>query len=138
MLQRKQTIWLLLAALFAVLSFKFPFYSVAEKGTEIYKSISASNEVYTIISGTLTAGLCLVTIFLYNRVKLQAQLALLCIILALLHTVLLYVSASAAGSGSPSLTALFPVASVVLTILAFLGIRRDKKTLEEMNSSRLR
>ena len=138
MLQRKQTIWLFLAALFAVLSFKFPFYSVAQKGTEMYKSITAANEVYTIVTGTFAAAICLVTIFLYNRVKLQLQMALLAIILGLLHIVLLYVSASAAGSGSPSLTALFPVATVALAVMAFLGIRRDKKTLEEMNSSRLR
>jgi peptidoglycan/LPS O-acetylase OafA/YrhL len=138
MLQRKQTIWLLLATVFTVLSFKYPFYAVAEKGTGIYKDIAANAAVYTIISGTLAAVLCLVTTFLYQRVKLQLTIALLAALACLLHLVLLYVSASGTGHGNPSLTALFPVLAFALVLLAVTGIRKDKKTLEEMNSNRLR
>ena len=138
MLQRKQTIWLLLATVCTVLSFKFPFYSVAEKASGVYKSIAAADALYTIVSGILTAALCVITIFLYNRVKLQLRVALLTAIAALLHLVLLYVSATGAGNGSPSLTALFPAAAVLLLLLSVLGIRKDNRTLEAMNSSRLR
>jgi O-antigen/teichoic acid export membrane protein len=138
MLQRKQTLWLLLAAVCTALSFKLPFFSVAEKTNSIFKNITASEAPYTVACGIITAVLCLVTIFLYNRVKQQLVAGVLTLVAALLHIVLLYVSVLAAGVGSPSLTILLPIAAVLFVFLAIIGIRKDKKTLEEMNSNRLR
>lgn len=138
MLQRKQTIWLLLAALLTALTFKFPFYSVAENTSGAYKNVIAMDAIYTILSGIATAVLCVVAVFLYRGLKLQLQVTLLAAVCSLLHIVLLYVSSVAAGKGGPMLTALLPVAAFLLIIAAARGIRMDKRTLEEAYRNRLR
>lgn len=138
MLQRKQTIWLMLAALFTALSFKFPFYSVAETTSGAYKNIIAMDAIYTILSGIATAVLCVICVFLYRRLQLQLQVTWLTALCSLLHIVLLYVSSVSAGKGNPSLTALLPVAAFLLIIAAARGIRMDKRMLEEAYRNRLR
>lgn len=138
MLQRKQTIWLLLAALFTALTFKFPFYSVAEKDSGAYRNVIAMDAIYTILSGMATALLCVVSIFLFRRLKIQLQLTWLTALCSLLHIVLLYVSSVSAGKGNPSLTALLPVAAFLLVLAAARGIRTDKRLLEEAYRNRLR
>lgn len=138
MLQRKQTIWLLLAALFTALTYKFPFYSVTEDITIENRNILAMDAIYTILSGIATAVLCIISIFLYRRLKLQLQVTWLTALCSLLHIVLLYVSSVSAGKGNLSLTALLPVAAFLLTIAAARGISMDKRILEEAYRNRLR
>jgi glucose uptake protein GlcU len=138
MLQRKQTLWLLLATVCTVLSFQFPFYSVAAKDSNEYKSITAQSAIYTLVTGIAIAAICAIAIFMFKNRRKQLWLVILGLLLALLQIVLLYANAASYSKGTASLTAVLPVLAVILLVMAGQGIYKDEKTVKELNSNRLR
>lgn len=138
MIQRKQTLWLLLAAVCTGLTFKFPFYIAPSETPGETTNIMAQSAIYSTITGIITGVLCLAAIFMYKNLRAQVWLTVLAILLALLHIVLLYAQGASYSKGSPALTATLPVLAVVFLVLAGQGINSDIKTLQEMRSNRLR
>src|SRR3569833_212150 len=93
MLQRIQTIWMLLAAICVALTFKFPFYSgnqVVGANGHLFRSLNASRSV-TILAVTiiLVAGI-LYNIFSYKNRRRQIWINIGLIILSLLNIFLYY------------------------------------------------
>ena len=77
MIQRIQSIWLLLAAAAAFLTLRFSFYSgnmLAEDGaTKVFKSLTAqSNILLTILSAGVGLA-ALISVFLYKNRKQQSR-----------------------------------------------------------------
>ncbi|MCF3109518.1 DUF4293 domain-containing protein [Niabella sp. CC-SYL272] len=138
MIQRKQTLWLLLSVISAGLTFKFPFYNGTVTGTEGLAGAdmnAASNIWLTLLTGAI-AALGLITIFLYKNRKLQLQLTFLGLV-ASVGLIALYVSyMKAFQTGGIAITAILTLLVVAGFFFALKGIRRDQKLIRDLDRLR--
>lgn len=77
MLQRLQTVWLLLVAGFNAITFKLPFYTgdwQRDQLPNFLVNLTAQLTPWFTILSVVTAALALITIFLYKNRKLQLRL----------------------------------------------------------------
>lgn len=138
MLQRIQSIWLLLAAACAFLSFQFPFYT-GTNAELIPSAVLDGKTTIPIILATSAVGIiALICIFLYKNRKLQLRLTVLCIALEALSIFLYYSQVKTFTAGTYALTALLQGCIVFFLFLAARGINHDEKIIRESNSGRLR
>ena len=136
MLQRIQTIWLLLAAACAFLSFQFPFYT-GTNAELIPSAILNGKTSIPIILVTAAIGItALICIFLYKNRKLQFRLTLLCIVLEALLIFLYYTQVKTFTGGTYALTALLQGCIAFFLFLAARGISHDSKIIKESNRLR--
>ena len=141
MLQRIQSIWLLLASVCAFLSFKFSYYSgtILENGiANTFKKLNATATIPLIITTTAVAVLALITIFLYKNRSVQLKLCVAGILLSALLVFLYYneVKKFTPGAGTYSLTSLLQGCIVLFFFLAARGISNDQKIIKESNRLR--
>jgi hypothetical protein len=153
MLQRKQTLWMLLALICAALTFNFAFYTgnvmVGANGHVFMKlraapnlgfgkdSASAGSVLILIVTVVIILGL-LYDIFLFKVRKKQIWITIGLIILSLLN-IFLYWNASQPDhfvEGNYGIGALLSVAIPVFLFMAVRGIRKDEKLVK--SSDRLR
>jgi len=153
MLQRKQTLWMLLALICAVLTFWYSFYSgnvqVGANGHVFMyvrasptfgfgkDSASSGSVLILIITVVIIAG-TLLNIFNYKARGKQLLITIGLILLSLLN-IFLYWRASQPPhfmEGSYNLGALFSLAIPLFLIMAVGGIRKDEKLVK--STDRLR
>lgn len=144
MLQRVQTVWLLLAGVAAFFTIKLPFYS----GLKIQSDAAASPaytrltamEPFYLLAVTIIIGLiAFVTIGLYKNRVLQLRLCVAGIVLEAILIFLYYQvvkSTYVAGQGDYALTALIHSLIVLFFFLAARAINKDEKLVKQ--SDRLR
>lgn len=136
MIQRIQTLWLLLASACAFASYKFPYYSGTNvQGVADYQ-LNATETFLLIIVTAIVATLALFTIFLYKKRTLQLRLCVLGIFLEALLIFLYYREVQNFSKGTYSLTAILHSIIVIAFFLAARAINKDEKLLKE--SERLR
>ena len=149
MLQRKQTLWTLLAALLAALTFQFPFYhgnvKVGTNGHEQrgltawphYVNGSSGSLLITIITIVLVAG-ALWNIFNYKNRARQFWVTIGLIVFSLVNLLLYWQHSGPPDfvEGGASLTAVFALAIPVCLVFAAQGIRKDEKLVK--SADRLR
>ena len=153
MLQRKQTLWTLLAIICAALTFRFPFYSgnvkVGANGHVLlgvkavptigFGSDSASaGSVLILIITILIIGGALINIFNFRSRKKQLWITIGLMLLSVLN-IFLYWQASQPPhfmEGNYSLGALLPVAIPIFFFFAARGILKDEKLVK--STERLR
>ena len=137
MIQRIQSIWLLLAGICAFATLKLSFYSGSIPSTpEVYDKLNGADNFY-IMALTIAVGvLCMVTIFLYQNRPLQLKLSFAAMLAQVLLLVLMVNKTKAFESGTFSLTALVYAAIPVLLFLAIKGIRADERIVKESNRLR--
>jgi len=157
MIQRIQTVWLLLTSLTILLLFLFPYLqyfdnfgtAMAIKITGIYQGVSdgvvqTESFILQTIATVVVALLPLVIIFYYRDRKKQLQLSFLNFFLVILMGIWLYFSASQATTtvnktlqleniGIGAL--LIPIAAVFV-LLAIKGIRKDEKLIKSVDRLR--
>ncbi|MBS4066103.1 MAG: DUF4293 family protein [Chitinophagaceae bacterium] len=135
MIQRIQTIWLLLATTAALLSLKFPFYSgMLEK--EGFTKFNGSSVFGLLVLSVAVALVAFVAIFLYKNRKLQMQLSLLGLLLQLVTIVVYFLEIQKFTDGNFSLTAILSFVIPFFFILAWMGIRKDEKLIKSMDRLR--
>jgi uncharacterized membrane protein len=136
MIQRIQSIWLLLAATCVALSFKLPFYSGTNaQAVPSYELIAT--ESYLIAGTSLIVGLlALFIIFLYKKRILQLRLCVLGILLEALLIFLYYREVITFTAGTYSLWAILHSLVVIFFFLAASAINKDEKLIKD--SDRLR
>jgi hypothetical protein len=133
MIQRIQSIWLLLAAVFAFLTFKLPFYQAAViEGGEVY----AQTTIWLTISAALTGALAFINIFFFNNRKLQMRLCLFGILLAIVLIALCFMEMTKFTNGSLALSCVIYFAIIAFYVLALNGIRKDEKLIKSMDRLR--
>ena len=150
MLQRIQSVWMLLAAVCTALTFKFSFFSGNVKvGTDghVFRRLTAvpnyinganGSTLILIVTVILLAGI-LFNIFNYKARKKQLWLTVGLILLSLINIFLYWRASSVPDNymeGSYNLTAVFVVAIPLLLFLAIRGIVRDEKLVK--STDRLR
>jgi heme/copper-type cytochrome/quinol oxidase subunit 4 len=136
MLQRIQSLWLLLAATCAFISLKVPYYSgTNHEGIPSYKLLGTEN-FYLMLLTIAVAVLALITIFLYKNRTLQLRLCILGILLEALLIFLYYLEVKKFSDGTYSLTALLHGLIVLFFFLAARGINNDNKIIRDSNRLR--
>jgi len=135
MIQRIQTIWLLLATACIFLSLKFPFYS----GTTNLLTFKELNGFYNIVLTILTVivgTIAGVSIFLFKNRPLQTKLTFLGIVLQVVCLYLYFNKMNDFINGNLSLGSIFSFAVIFLFVLALLGINKDRKLIKSLDRLR--
>ncbi len=140
MIQRVQSIWLFLAALFTAASFKFSFFSGNKLNTttnvkEWIEFIASQNSIVMILAVAIAIA-SLISIFIYKDRKRQMLITLVTAIVAIIQIALYFNSKSAFTEASLNLGSLFSFATPILLFLAAKAIYSDEKMVK--NADRLR
>ena len=136
MIQRIQSVWLLLAGVCAFLSFKLPFYSGTNaKAAASYELNALENTLLTTVT-ILVGLLATAIILLYKKRGLQLRLCVLGILLEAILIFLYYREISTFTEGTYSLWAMLHSLIVLFFFLAAKAINKDEKLVK--NSDRLR
>jgi drug/metabolite transporter (DMT)-like permease len=139
MLQRKQTIWLLLAALCALLTFKYPFFSGNKPGADNSKQfqhLTATTSMLVLILTVVLVSSVAIVIFLYKNRKLQMRLILADILLSLLIIYMYFRETQKFIEGNYAVTSILALAIPVFLILALMGVYRDQKLVKSLDRLR--
>ena len=137
MIQRIQSIWLLLASLFAFCTIKFAFYSGTDINNVPYTKLTGATGGFLILTLTILIGLLAgIAIFLFKNRNTQLWLCVGGVIAEVLLLFLYYREITTYSQGEISLTAILHPAIILFFILAARGIMGDKKLIQD--SDRLR
>ncbi len=138
MIQRQQTLWLLLATLAALLTFMFPFVigKGLEKNIETEKVIKAGSDFLLLVFTGASLILSSVTIFLYKDRKLQIKLCLLGLLLSVGIIILYILQMNKLTKSTLALFSILPFAVVVGYFMAFRNIRKDEKLVKSLDKLR--
>lgn len=149
MIQRIQSLWLLLAAVAGVAVARFDLWKAtytkgAAAGTDIFNATSNYMVFILLIIGILLSAGC---IFLYKNRKLQFRLTVVNLLLSVGILALIYLkigesaqklAADGAVSirGSYLIPAFLPVVMIVCLFLAARGIYKDEKLIKSLDRLR--
>ena len=138
MIQRIQSIWLLLAAIFAAITFRFPFYNGdwLRDAIQLPVDLNAQTTTWLTIVTVLAGALAFVSIFLFDNRKLQLKLCYLGIFVTVILLVLYFLEMANFSSGSIALWCLFHFGILAFYILAARGIYNDEKLIKDMDRLR--
>ena len=139
MIQRQQSIWLLLAAAASMLGFFFPFFGGAEQNLNAtsgsMSTVNAGSSFFLIIVTAASVLLGFSAIFLYKDRKMQSRLVIAGLVLSLV-AIVLYFSEIKGLPGVIALSSVITFLVPVFYLLALRGIRRDEKLIKSLNKLR--
>ncbi|RYD97367.1 MAG: DUF4293 family protein [Sphingobacteriales bacterium] len=151
MIQRIQSVWLLLAAIVMSALFYTSVYKVlipsavdmpAKMVYDYTSVVSIKNNFLALGLAAASTGLSLVTIFLFKNRKQQVNLTWLNILLCIALVFWLYMGLNNFWSNYPenggniSIGLFLPVITVFLLLLALRGIRKDQKLIKSLDRLR--
>jgi len=139
MLQRIQSVWTLLAAICAALTFKFSFYS-GNKAVDVtghrFTSVTATSSVLILLVTVIITAAALINIFNYKNRRRQIWINIGLIVLSLLNIFLYFKESQGFVEGKYDLTAFLSFVIPIFLILAVRGIMKDDKLVK--SADRLR
>ena len=150
MIQRKQSLWLLIAAL---LNSGVFFMDLYRTHTSVHSSVlgidtvtdktgqlGVSEHFGTLLLAIIMVLLPIVTIFLFKQRKRQLTLSFITIIsvIGFIAATLFYINniTPVPASGNYWIGSVLPVISLVFLIMAIMGIRRDDKLVKSVDRLR--
>ena len=138
MIQRRQSLWLLLATIAAILSFKFRFVTgkVMIKDMAPDKIIDAGSTLFLLVLTGASVALSTIIIFLFKDRKQQVRLCLLGILLTALLIVLYIMQMKTLIKPTLALSCVLPLAILIGYFMAFRDIRRDEKLIKTLDKLR--
>lgn len=141
MIQRIQSLWLLLSALCASLVLIVPVFAGADADGFI-KIFSIRENLLLLLIVTLSIAIPFINIFLFKNRHLQKILIVNNMFLAILTVVVEYFSIDkfkqqfGIAQGNWELSAILPFFIILFLVFAFRGIRKDEKLLSEADRLR--
>jgi hypothetical protein len=136
MIQRQQTLWLLLATICAFLSFQWPFFTGNKIENPAEKVVvDGASSLFLLLFTGASVVLSLVTIFLFKDRKLQSRLCLVGIALSFLIFLFYYLEIKSL-TGTLALTSLLVLLILIGYFMAFRGIRADQKLVKSLDKLR--
>lgn len=138
MIQRQQTLWLLLSAVSAFLSYKLPFFT----GTRLENNIPMAGELnggsnfLLLVSTGAALLISLITIFLFKDRKLQLRLCIVGAVISIFLLVFYFTGMREFQSGSVSLSCLLAFTILFGFIMAAIGVRKDEKLVKSLDKLR--
>ena len=145
MIQRIQSIWLLLAALASAGLLYFDLYHITTttNNIEVTQALHTSGHYGLLLLALLMTALPLISIFMFKNRKQQRSLALLNIVVCagFIAWMMMFIAnetskAAAPVHGSYQVGAVLPVLSVIFSFLAISGIRKDEKLVKSLDRLR--
>lgn len=138
MLQRMQSIWLLLAGTCSFLTVRFSVYTGTRdnNGVNEFNEVTAGSNFFILVFTIATGLLALITIFLYKNRPLQQKLALGGLVAYIITCVFYYLEIKKFTAGSFSLLSVFLFLVPVFFFLAIRGIYRDQKLIKSVDRLR--
>ncbi len=138
MIQRIQTIWLLLAAGCAFASLKLSFYSGNKiiNNEKQFAYLTANENILLTVLSVAVGIAALILIFLFRDRKMQMRLTFLNLVISLLNIFLYFKAMKNFAEGRIDWSCVFVFAIPVFLFLAFRGIYSDQKLIK--NADRLR
>jgi hypothetical protein len=141
MIQRVQTIWLLLAAIAGFLTTRVPLYAGTLAG-EVVKKYSATESLLLFAVTVITALFALIAVFLFKNRRTQMRFTALGLLMSVVLIALEvwqigeFEKSNAVLKGTYYWGALLPIAMVIFFILAAINIRRDEKLVKSLDRLR--
>lgn len=136
MIQRIQSVWLLLAAIAVFFSIRLPFYSGTDSVDLVYRTLTGTTNIFILILSSALGTCIVVAIFMFRQRPVQIRLIWISIIAECLIIYLYYRETTFFAEGGFSLwSALHPLI-LILLIMALRGISRDAKLIRESNRLR--
>lgn len=136
MLQRIQSVWLLLASAASTLSLFATFYAGTNKDLIPSYELKGNENLFTTALTLAIAIVAFVAIFLYKNRSLQLKLCVVGILLTAGLIALYYYYIQSYNGGTYGIAALLQAAIVFFFFLAAKGISRDSKIIKESNRLR--
>lgn len=141
MIQRIQSIWLLIVAIAAFATYTLTLY-IGKLADGSERSLLLADNFLLVIVIILLGILAIICIFLYKNRKLQFKLSVLGIFLSIGFLFLEYLKVeefkvtNSIVNGSYQVGALLPIVMVISFMLAARGIYRDDKLVKSMDRLR--
>ncbi len=140
MIQRQQTLWLLLSTAAAIASFLFPFVigdeSVANNPMPVRATIDAGSNFLLLLCTGATLVISTVTIFLYKNRQQQSWLTISGMLVTILLIFLYSREMNRLSQPVLALSAVLPVIIFFSFIMALRGIRKDEKLVKSLDKLR--
>ena len=145
MIQRKQTLWLFIAALLNAGVFYFDLYRAhtVTNGADIVTPLRVADHYPSLLIALVMTALPFITIFMFTNRKRQMRMSFAGM-LAIISFITLLLSRVAnlskltppPASGSYWIGAVLPVIAMIFLIMAISGIRRDEKLVKSVDRLR--
>jgi len=141
MIQRIQSLWLLLAAVFAFLTFRLPFYS----GNKLTKegiiqpdvsNLNSGSQIFLLILASVVIILSFAALVMYKKRKPQLNLTIVNIIFSIVLVVIYFLEIGKYDKGVLSLSCLFTLAIPFFLFFAARGIWKDEKLIKSLDRLR--
>src|SRR5438132_5737341 len=138
MIQRVQTIWLLLATIAVFLTLQFSFYSgtlIADNsfhlpGNTFHSFTAKDNFILMVLTSALGTAL-LINIFLFKNRAVQLKICIIAIIVECLILFLYSRELEQFSQGTLDIWAIFHLVTFITLILAIAGIYKDQKLIKD-------
>ncbi|MEQ1552748.1 MAG: DUF4293 family protein [Ferruginibacter sp.] len=132
MIQRIQSIWLLLATVFVFLTMQLTSY-VGADAEGIAHFIKGTSSTVLVIATSVVGTVSLIAIFLFKQRKLQIKVVLFALLLEFLYYREIHLLV---GKGEFAVTALLHLGVVLFLLLAAKSIMADEKLIKDSNRLR--
>ncbi|MET0298268.1 MAG: DUF4293 family protein [Flavitalea sp.] len=139
MIQRTQSIWLMLAAAACFLTLKLPFYNgnaLQEDQSRLFQPLTAMSNIWLMILTFLLGTGIVILIFLFKDRKLQIKLTFLAIVISIVNIILFFEETKKFIEGSFDLTSPIVFTVPIFLILAVRGMYKDEKLIKSLNRLR--
>lgn len=139
MIQRQQTLWLLLAVACSILGFLFPVYTgqkVEANAAPIYEELMAGSSFPLLLLTGISVLVGAIAIFMFKDRKTQVKLSGAGIAIAVILVILYLVETKKFESGRFALTSIYLLGLVIGYIMATRGILKDEKLVKSLNKLR--
>jgi hypothetical protein len=136
MIQRIQTLWLLLASICAFASVKLPFYfgSLEVPGPTV--TITPYDHFMLLVFVIATGLVALINIFIYSNRSLQIKMCIVGLVLSLANLMHYFLFMKNFKTGGLSLYSILSFLVPVFFILAIRSIYKDQKLLKSLDRLR--
>ena len=138
MLQRQQTLWLLLSVLCAILSFRFPFVTGKEmiKGLPTDAVLNAGSNFFLLVLTGAAVVVAGITLYMFRDRKIQLKLCLAGVALSILIIIIYIAQMGKLQKPTLALSCILALAIAGGFVMAFRGIRHDEKLVKTLDKLR--
>lgn len=139
MIQRQQTLWLLLVVAASVLSFLFPFYSgnkIGDSNISTFDQLTGGSSFFLLLLTGASVLISGISIFLYSDRKAQLKLMAGGILISIILIILYFVGIKKFQTGNFALTSVFVFFILIGYVMAARGIWKDEKLVKSLDKLR--
>jgi hypothetical protein len=141
MLQRMQSLWLLIAGACGILTLKYSFFSgnkLSADQTKTFQFLTATTSILILILTVALVSALVIDIFLYKNRKLQLRIVFASLLVSILNVYLYFKETKkfVDGEGNYDVTCVLTLAIPIFLIMAATRIYKDEKLVKSLDRLR--